>query len=42
VTGLNQPGIPAGKTFVYEFEARRPGTFMYHRMRMKWCKWPWA
>ena len=30
VTGLNQPGIPAGKTFVYEFEARRPGTFMYH------------
>ena len=30
VTGLNQPGIPPGKTFVYEFEARRPGTFMYH------------
>ena len=30
VTGLNQPAIPAGKTFVYEFEARRPGTFMYH------------
>jgi FtsP/CotA-like multicopper oxidase with cupredoxin domain len=30
VTGLNQPGIPAGKTFVYEFVARRPGTFMYH------------
>ncbi len=30
VTGLTQPGIPAGKTFVYEFEARRPGTFMYH------------
>ena len=30
VTGLNQPGIPSGKTFVYEFEARRPGTFMYH------------
>jgi manganese oxidase len=30
VTGLNQPGIPAGKTFVYEFEAKRPGTFMYH------------
>jgi hypothetical protein len=22
--------IPPGKTFVYEFEARRPGTFMYH------------
>jgi FtsP/CotA-like multicopper oxidase with cupredoxin domain len=30
ITGLNQPGIPPGKTFVYEFEARRPGTFMYH------------
>ena len=30
VSGLNQPPIPVGKTFVYEFEARRPGTFMYH------------
>jgi manganese oxidase len=30
VTGLNQKGIPPGKTFVYEFIARRPGTFMYH------------
>lgn len=30
VTGLTQPSIPAGKTFVYEFVARRPGTFMYH------------
>ena len=30
VGGLNQPHIPVGKTFVYEFEARRPGTFMYH------------
>ncbi|GKS85953.1 copper oxidase [Acidovorax sp. SUPP1855] len=30
VSGLNQPAIPAGKTFVYEFTARRPGTFMYH------------
>ncbi|WP_215409784.1 copper oxidase [Janthinobacterium sp. JC611] len=30
VTGLTQPGIPPGKTFVYEFVARRPGTFMYH------------
>lgn len=30
VTGLTQPGIAPGKTFVYEFEARRPGTFMYH------------
>ena len=30
VTGLNQPGIPPGQTFLYEFVARRPGTFMYH------------
>jgi len=30
VAGLNQPAIPSGKTFVYEFTARRPGTFMYH------------
>jgi manganese oxidase len=30
VAGLSQPPIPAGKTYVYEFEARRPGTFMYH------------
>lgn len=30
VSGLNQPPIGSGKTFVYEFEARRPGTFMYH------------
>ncbi|GAB3540440.1 copper oxidase [Noviherbaspirillum agri] len=30
VTGLTQPGIPPGKTFVYEFIAKRPGTFMYH------------
>ena len=30
VGGLTQPHIPPGKTFVYEFEARRPGSFMYH------------
>jgi FtsP/CotA-like multicopper oxidase with cupredoxin domain len=30
VTGLTQKGIGPGKTFVYEFVARRPGTFMYH------------
>ncbi len=30
VTGLTQPGIQPGKTMVYEFEAKRPGTFMYH------------
>ena len=30
VSGLTQPAIPAGKTFVYEFVAARPGTFMYH------------
>lgn len=30
VGGITQPQIPVGKTFVYEFQARRPGTFMYH------------
>ena len=30
VAGLTQPAIAPGKTFVYEFVARRPGTFMYH------------
>ncbi|RPE64977.1 FtsP/CotA-like multicopper oxidase with cupredoxin domain [Tibeticola sediminis] len=30
VGGLTQPHIEPGKTFVYEFVARRPGTFMYH------------
>ncbi len=30
VAGLTQPVIAPGKTFVYEFVARRPGTFMYH------------
>ena len=30
VTGLTQPGIAPGKTFVYEFVARHAGTFMYH------------
>jgi FtsP/CotA-like multicopper oxidase with cupredoxin domain len=30
VGGLTQPQIKPGKTFLYEFEAKRPGTFMYH------------
>jgi FtsP/CotA-like multicopper oxidase with cupredoxin domain len=30
VGGLTQPHIKPGQTFVYEFEARRAGTFMYH------------
>ncbi|MBE0627916.1 MAG: copper oxidase [Burkholderiales bacterium] len=30
VAGLNQKAIQPGKTMVYEFVARRPGTFMYH------------
>ncbi|MBC5767473.1 multicopper oxidase family protein [Ramlibacter albus] len=30
VGGLNQKAIEPGKTYVYEFVARRPGTFMYH------------
>src|SRR5207248_4814258 len=28
VTGLTQSSIPSGKTFVYEFVARRPGSCM--------------
>jgi len=30
VGGLTQPHIKPGKTFVYEFEVRKSGTFMYH------------
>ncbi|GBG14770.1 copper oxidase [Novimethylophilus kurashikiensis] len=30
VAGVTQPHIPSGKTYVYEFVAERPGTFMYH------------
>ena len=30
VGGLNQPQIPPGKTYVYEFELKQSGTFMYH------------
>jgi manganese oxidase len=30
VSGLTQPSIKPGETYVYEFEARRAGTFMYH------------
>ena len=30
VTGLTQPAIAAGKTFVYEFALTKSGTFMYH------------
>lgn len=30
VAGLTQPTIPVGKTFVYEFQLRKSGTFMYH------------
>jgi FtsP/CotA-like multicopper oxidase with cupredoxin domain len=30
VGGLTQPQIPPGKTFVYEFQMTRSGTFMYH------------
>lgn len=30
VAGLTQPAIKPGETFVYEFVARRPGSFMYH------------
>ena len=30
VGGLTQPHIQPGKTFVYEFELKKSGTFMYH------------
>jgi manganese oxidase len=30
VGGLTQPHIPSGKTFVYEFQMTKSGTFMYH------------
>ncbi len=30
VGGLNQPQIPPGKTYVYEYELKQSGTFMYH------------
>ncbi len=30
VGGLSQPQIQVGKTFVYEFEMTKSGTFMYH------------
>jgi manganese oxidase len=30
VTGLTQPAIGVGKTYVYEFVLTRSGTFMYH------------
>ncbi|GIK86394.1 MAG: copper oxidase [Burkholderiales bacterium] len=30
VGGLTQPQIPPGKTYVYEFELTKSGTFMYH------------
>jgi FtsP/CotA-like multicopper oxidase with cupredoxin domain len=30
VTGLTQPPIGVGRTFMYEFVLQRPGTFMYH------------
>ena len=30
VGGLTQPHIPVGKTYVYEFQMKHSGTFMYH------------
>jgi len=30
VPGLTQPGIKPGESFIYEFEARPAGTFIYH------------
>jgi len=30
-----------GKTFVYEFEMKHSGSFMYHRTPTRWCRWRW-
>ena len=30
VSGLSHPGIPPGKTYIYEFDLIKSGTFMYH------------
>jgi FtsP/CotA-like multicopper oxidase with cupredoxin domain len=30
VPGITQPAVKSGETFVYEFEARPAGTFLYH------------
>jgi FtsP/CotA-like multicopper oxidase with cupredoxin domain len=30
ISGLTQPGIAPGRTFVYEFTLKQHGTFMYH------------
>jgi len=30
VPGVTQAGIPPGKSFIYEFQAKPPGTFLYH------------
>jgi FtsP/CotA-like multicopper oxidase with cupredoxin domain len=43
VGGLSQPHIPVGKTFVYEFDLVKSGTFMCTtRIPTKWSRWPWA
>jgi FtsP/CotA-like multicopper oxidase with cupredoxin domain len=42
ITGLTQPGIEPGKTFVYEFVARRPAPSCTTRMPTKWCRWRWG
>jgi FtsP/CotA-like multicopper oxidase with cupredoxin domain len=35
VSGLTQPAIAPGKTFMYKFAAKRAGSFMYHPHAMK-------
>ena len=42
VGGLTQPHIEPDKTFVYEFQIKESGTFMFTRIPMRWCKWQWA
>ena len=42
VSGLTQPPIPVGKTFVYEFTLPRAGSHFYHTHLDEQLQSPWA
>ena len=42
VTGVTQPPIKPGETFVYEFTLQQHGTHMYHPHADEMVRWPWA
>ncbi len=42
VGGLTQPHIKPGQTFVYEYQLKKSGTFMYHPHADEMSRWPWA